>query len=475
MALEVNNQDSSSAPVAGLFVTEGAVEEVERRGVDRSVIDAATFEGKAGQVFSTRAGDSQLIAIGLGAQGEVTVDAVRRASAQFVRSAGGFSSANLSLDAAGLGLDADAAAQGVSEGLLLGSYKYTEFKSAPTPPKLETVSVPGASAKGLEDGKVIAEAVYMARDLINGPPSHSTPRRIAQVAQEVADRHGLAIRVLDEGEIEREGLGGLLGVSRGSDEPPRLIELTYEPEGGADKAIALVGKGITFDSGGLSLKPAAGMMTMKTDMSGAAAVLGAMSTVTTVKPAVKVVGIICATENLPGPKATKPGDVLKARNGKTMEVLNTDAEGRLVLADGLSLAVEAGVDAIVDVATLTGACVVALGNEFAGLMTNNDEFGQVVRSAADRAGENVWPLPLPKQYRKHIDSEIADIKNIGAAGGAAGALSAGLFLKEFVGETPWVHLDIAGPARSESDDAYIAKGGTAFGTRTLVELVRRYS
>jgi leucyl aminopeptidase len=247
-----------------------------------------------------------------------------------------------------------------------------------------------------------------------------------------------------------------------------MIRLVYEPPG-ARASIAVVGKGITFDSGGLSLKPADGMETMKTDMSGAAAVLGVMSALGSLGSKVRVIGIIPATENMPSGRAIKPGDVLKIRNGKTVEVLNTDAEGRLVLADGLSLAVEAGVDAIVDLATLTGACMVALGKDIAGLMGNSDEWISQVRDAADRAGEKVWPLPLPREYRKQIDSDIADIKNV--AGRHGGALTAGLFLAEFVGDVPWVHLDIAGPARADSDDGYTPKGGTGVGIRTVLEAI----
>jgi leucyl aminopeptidase len=276
------------------------------------------------------------------------------------------------------------------------------------------------------------------------------------------------VYVLDEVAIANEGLGGLMGVARGSAEPPRLIELVYEPPG-ARGTVALVGKGITFDSGGLSIKTADGMETMKTDMSGAAAVLATMSLLPALAPKVKVVAIVPTTENMPGGRAIKPGDVLKIRNGKTVEVLNTDAEGRLVLADGLSLAVEAGVDAVIDLATLTGACMVALGPTIAGLMGNNEAWADQVRAAADRAGEPVWPLPLPKDYRKKIDSEVADIKNTGGRYG--GALTAGLFLEEFVDGVPWAHLDIAGPARSEEDDGYTPKGGSGFGVRTLVEML----
>ena len=307
---------------------------------------------------------------------------------------------------------------------------------------------------------------------MNTPASDMTPSVLAEKATEIAEREGLALTVLDEVAIANEGLGGLVGVSRGSDQPPRLIELVYDPPG-ARGSVAVVGKGITFDSGGLSLKTADGMETMKTDMSGAAAVIGAMSVLRTAGVQTKVIGFVPTTENMPGGRAIKPGDVLKIRNGKTVEVLNTDAEGRLILADGLSLAVEERPDAIIDLATLTGACVVALGMKMAGLMGNDEGWIGQVRGAADRAGESVWPLPLPEEYRKDLDSEIADLKNItGNRGG--GALTAGLFLSEFAGEVPWAHLDIAGPARASGDDGYIAKGGTGFGVRTLVEVLSTF-
>jgi len=302
------------------------------------------------------------------------------------------------------------------------------------------------------------------------------------VARELADRHGLSVTILDEVAIASEGLGGLAGVAQGSDEPPRLIELVYQPSSPAPgvgdghvPTVALVGKGITFDSGGLSIKTADGMMTMKTDMSGAAAVLATMSALADLAVAAKVIAIVPTTENMPGGRAVKPGDVLKIRNGKTIEVLNTDAEGRLVLADGLSLAAEAAPDAIVDVATLTGACVVALGRQIAGLMGNNEDLVGQVRGASERAGEPVWHLPLPEEYRKGIESEVADMKNISSPAGAGGALTAGLILGEFVGDVPWAHLDIAGPARSDADEGYTHKGATGFGVRTLIELASQFA
>jgi leucyl aminopeptidase len=277
--------------------------------------------------------------------------------------------------------------------------------------------------------------------------------------------------VLDRDDIEAEKLGGLLGVNRGSDEEPRFLKLSWQPTGRARGTVALVGKGITFDSGGLSLKPTDGMVGMKGDMAGAAAVLATFSALDAVQPKVRVLGFLPLTDNMPGGDATRVGDVLRIRNGTTVEVLNTDAEGRLVLADALSLASEAEPDAIVDLATLTGACMVALGTKIAGVMGNHDGFVDQVRAAADAEGEPVWPLPLPDDLRKQLDSEVADLKNIGT-NRYGGALVAGLFLERFVADgIPWVHLDIAGPADAGDDDSEARKGGTGFGVRTLLRLL----
>ncbi len=333
-----------------------------------------------------------------------------------------------------------------------------------------------ATQAGVDRGMVIGRAVSMARDLVNTPGGSLNARDMAEIATEVAKESGLDIEVMDEHAMEKAGLGGMLGVNRGSIEPPRLIKLTYTPRTPTG-SVALVGKGIMFDSGGLSLKSGEGMMSMKIDMSGAAAVLATMSVLKTLRPRVKVIGFMCCTDNMPSGAALKPGDVITIRNGKTVEVLNTDAEGRLVLADGLSLAVEEKVDAIVDLATLTGAVVAALGNRIAGVMGNDEDWMEQVREAAARADENVWPLPLPGEYRRFLDSPVADLKNIGgtsvlgAGGGGGGALTAGLFLKEFVGDVPWVHIDLAGPAMADADDGYVSRGGTGFGVRTLVELI----
>ncbi|MGQ0742920.1 MAG: leucyl aminopeptidase [Acidimicrobiales bacterium] len=449
---------------------------------DLSVLADRGFAAKVGETLVVRApgaGTTILVAVGVGPLSSQSPETFRRAAAALVRVAGTRSRVVTTLMAAeheGLGSGSPGSqfsARALAEGAVLATYRFDRYKSKPVARSIEELQVvaqPGVApadlAEPLARGRAMASAMCLARDLINEPAATMTPRRLVEVATEVAARGGLQIDVWDENRIMAERLGGLAGVALGSDEPARLIRLTYDPPG-ATRTLALVGKGITFDSGGLSIKTADGMETMKTDMSGAAAVLGAMSVLGELGARSRVVGFIPATENMPGGRAMKPGDVLTIRNGTTVEVLNTDAEGRLVLADGLSLAVEERVDAVLDVATLTGACVIALGRKVAGLMANDDRWRSEVAEAARRAGEAVWPLPLPEDYRPLIDSEIADIKNIG--GRYAGAITAGLFLREFVGDVPWAHLDIAGPARSDEDSGYHTKGGTGFAARTLVE------
>ena len=438
--------------------------------LDMAFLKARGFEGRIGETEALVADDGSLVvAVGMGAKGTLTADGMRRAAAAATRAAGPVRKMAFALlDAAP---DLAAAPQALVEGVMLAAYAYTAFKSSPPRTRLSEALIIGAGNQvkvGVQRGVAVATSVRTARDLVNEPAGDLTPSRLAEIA---ADSPGLSVTTLTEDQIIAAGLGGLAGVARGSEQPPRLIELLYEPADATEDTptIAFVGKGITFDSGGLSLKTGAGMMTMKTDMSGAAAVIAAMRALAAIGADVRVLGLCPTTENMPSGAAIRPGDVLRIRNGTTVEVLNTDAEGRLVLADGLSLAVEAGVDAIVDIATLTGAVSVALGRNIAGLMGNDDGWIGEVRAAADRAGESAWPLPLPAEYRKEIDSEVADIKNIGTSG-SAGTLVAGLFLAEFVGEVPWVHLDIAGTARSDSDEGYTTKGGTGWGVRTLIEL-----
>jgi leucyl aminopeptidase len=358
----------------------------------------------------------------------------------------------------------------------LGVYEFLAHKSRPTPASLATVWLLGggeAAEPGRRRGATVAEAVLWARDLVNEPGGSLTPAGLGDAAVELGKAAGVTVKVRTRKAIRAMGLGGLLGVNRGSSNPPRFIELRWRPTGEVRGTVALVGKGITFDSGGLSLKSGTGMMGMKTDMAGAAAVMAATSAAARLGLDVEVRCYVPATDNMTGPDATRPGDVLKLRNGKTIEVLNTDAEGRLVLADALAVASEAKPDAIIDVATLTGACKVALGSRVAGVMGNDDAWLGQVEAASRASGEAVWRLPLPAEYRKQIESPVADMKNIG--GGDAGALVAGLILQEFVGDgIPWAHLDIAGTASADGDDGELVKGATGFSTRLLVELIDRF-
>jgi leucyl aminopeptidase len=438
------------------------VEELTARGFEGKMGETARFDG--------------VIAVGMGDLAAITPDVVRRASGSLAKAASSaLAVANRLLDAVA---DADrpAAARAAAEGSLLGPYRFTRYKKAGSESKLTEIVVVGKGGKRVGSasdlGAAVAAGVVLARDLVNTPAGDLTPAAFASLAEGVATEAGLTVEIIDEVRAAELNLGCLLGVSQGSDNPPRLVILRYTPPNPRG-SIAWVGKGITFDSGGLSLKSGDGMMTMKCDMAGAAAVLGAMSVLPALAPRVAVTGYLCLAENMPSGRAIRPGDVLTARNGTTIEVLNTDAEGRLVLADGLSLAVEAEPDAIVDLATLTGAAKAALGPRIAAVMGNNDGFTDQVRGAADRAGESMWPLPLPQEYRKLIDSQVADIRNI-SGGGSPGALTAGLFLQEFVGGLPWAHLDIAGPAWVDDEDALGPRGGTGYGVRTLLALAEGF-
>ena len=328
----------------------------------------------------------------------------------------------------------------------------------------------GGSDDDLQQGRDLGESVNLTRRLVNLPPNHIYPESVAQEMQQLADEVGLGIEIWDEERLIEENCQALLAVARGSVRKPRLVILNYK--GGAeDQApVALVGKGVTFDSGGYSLKPSDGMKDMKCDMAGAATVIGAMRAIALRKPQVNVIGLVGLVENLVSGDAYKLGDVLKSRNGKTIEILNTDAEGRVVLADVLDVAVERGADRIVDLATLTGACLVALGMDVAGIMTNHADWCQSIQNAAAETGEQVWELPMFPEFGEQVQSKVADIKNVGN-GRWGGAITAAKFLEEFVRETPWVHIDIAGPAYLDSEKAWIDAGGSGAFVRTLVQLV----
>jgi leucyl aminopeptidase len=441
----------------------------------------AGFDGKLGETLAVPTGGNlrakAAILVGIGEPDALTTDGVRRAAAAIARRASKAASVATTLTSvSGTELDAADAAQAVAEGFVLGGYQYLEYKGDATPSKLKKVSLISDGGTVVRNavtrGAAIAEAVTWARDMVNTPAKEKPPAAMVAEARRLLRGRGITVQVFEGTRLEAERFGGVIGVGQGSEQAPRFLKMTYAPRGARGKALALVGKGVVFDSGGLSLKTAGGMETMKTDMSGGAAVIAAMSTLQELGVKTRVTGYVPLVENMPSGSAIRPGDVLTIRNGKTVEVLNTDAEGRLILADALSLASDEKPAAVIDLATLTGACMVALGDKIAGLMGNDDEWVGQVRDAADRAGEPVWHLPLPQDYRKQLDSEVADLKNIGGSYG--GALTAGLFLQEFVDGAPWVHLDIAGPARANADDGYLTKGGTGYGVRTLVELARTF-
>jgi leucyl aminopeptidase len=450
-------------------------------GYNRARLAQLGFEGKLGQVavLPALAGPAT-IAVGLGERSKVTPASLRTSAASLARAAGKWKRLVTAL-ADVKGLDPFEAAQAVAEGLVLASYKFVNHRSDRSGiSAIEQVTLLASDlehAKAMEDGAsrggAVAEAVNLARDLANTAPAHLNAHDLAEFAVRRGHAMGLTVEVFDEKAIAELRLGGMLAVNSGSTEPPRMVKLTYTPRSWKS-TVALVGKGVMYDSGGISLKPSDGMhQYMKMDMTGAAVVLATMLALRATRPRVRVVGYLMCTDNMPSGSAMKLGDVITYRNGRTVEVLNTDAEGRLILADGLSLAVEEGADALVDIATLTGACMVALGNKYAGLMGNHQGWIDQVRAAGDRADERLWQLPLPVEYRKLLDSDVADLKNIG--GPNAGALTAGLFLQEFVGAKPWAHLDIAGPMKADGDEGWVAKGATAFGVRTLVELLDRFS
>jgi leucyl aminopeptidase len=369
------------------------------------------------------------------------------------------------------------AAGALVEGALLSAYRYrggevdAVFDVVPLGTPLPSIETHDEVVAGVARGAVVAEGVNWAKRLVDTPAGDMAPKELAkQVAKRLKDDPSVSVDVWTESRIRQEKLGGLLGVGAGSAQPTRLVYATYNPKGKALAHIVLVGKGVTFDSGGLSLKTGPGMMDMKTDMSGAAIVMAALSIASRLSLAVKVTAIAPMTENLPSDRATKPGDVLTIRNGMTIEVLNTDAEGRLILADGLSLAVEANPDAIVDVATLTGAKVVALGDEVGALYATTQELADYFEAASARTGEVLWRMPLPSSYESQIESEVADMKNIGKTG-VGGSIVAALLLQRFTDGRPWVHLDIAGSSHVETARGYLTKGATAFSARTLVEFL----
>ena len=417
---------------------------------------------------------------GLGKPPELTQDRVRGVVAETcrrLRQKGVDSIATTALGAGIAGISPEAAAQAVTEGVLLGVYSFrrhvtTEAEHGEIKQFLIVTSYE-AKLSALEQrchkGRILAEATNLARDMVNEPANYMTPTHMAETATRLGETYGLEVSVLEREQMQELGMGALLGLTQGSRQPPKFIVLRYQGSDATQIDMALVGKGITFDSGGISIKPSEGMAEMKGDMAGGASVMAAISAIAQLKPKVNVMAVIPAAENLPGGDALKPGDILTAINGKTIEIVSTDAEGRLGLADALGYANQLGAKLMVDVATLTGACRVALGDVCSGAFSNNQELVDKVIAAGAEAGELIWQMPMYEQYKEQNKSDVADIKNVG--GRYAGAITAAQFLAEFVGDTPWVHLDIAGTNLSDKERAYLVKGATGVAVRTLVNLV----
>jgi leucyl aminopeptidase len=438
------------------------------------------IQGKPYELFLTAfegaSRTDRLAVIGAGKAADVSTDRLRR-----VATAAGLSARQRRIRRLAFvnrgELDPAAAVQAIAEGLTLASFSGDRYKSGERggPPADELLVVMDAASDAstlhaaVERGRILGECSNMARELCNEPSNILTPTVFAERAAIIGRDVGLEVEILDEDEIARLGMALLLGVAKGSAEPPRVIVLRHDPPGAPPAPVlGLVGKGITFDTGGISIKPAEGMDRMKDDMSGGAAVVCAMRAIALLRAPVKVVAVVPSTENMPGGRALKPGDVLTGASGKTVEVINTDAEGRLVLGDGLWYAQQLGATHLVDVATLTGACVVALGKAASGLFGQPDGWVEVVRRVADRAGDRCWPMPLYEEYADQLRSEIADLLNSG--GRPAGACTAAMFLKEFAGGLPWAHLDIAGTAWAEEVKPWQPKGATGVAVRTLAEL-----
>ena len=460
----------------------------QSRGLIKAFFKTGDFQGKLFQTGLIYTHDvmkpRRILLIGMGKKKDFNVEKLRGVyarGAQWIRSANlkSFASA---LDEAYLALPFDEAAEAVVEGVQLGLYQFTAFKTVDRDSIKdidefviceEAKNSYAVLQKSVKTAEIICRAVQFARDIVSMPANKMTPTDIAREAVHMAkDRKSLAVSVLDAARMKKMGMNALLGVAQGSDQPPKFIILEYNGAGKSAKPIVLVGKGITFDSGGISLKPAEKMDEMKTDMAGAAAVLGAIRVAADLKLRLRIVGLIPATENLPSGKSLKPGDILKSMSGITIEVLNTDAEGRLILADALAYAGRYKPQAILDIATLTGACVVALGEQTIGMLGNDDALKNRVRQAAEKTGERVWEMPLWEEYHDLIKSDIADYKN--SSGRNAGTITAAAFLSKFAGDYPWVHLDIAGPAWTTKDRPYIPKGASGVGVRLFTDFLRHW-
>jgi leucyl aminopeptidase len=422
---------------------------------------------------------AHLLLIGMGKEQEIEADSWRKAGARARKEATGLGTGDIAFYlSSDTGTENRAGA--IVEGALLASYQFSKYRSDSKPAsnlRAITLFRPGLRRSAAIEHSVrlaldLSPGVFLARDLVNEPPSVTTARYLGEQAEHHCQGRGLSVEVWGKKKIEAMKLAGLLAVNRGSTEEPRFIVIRYRSGKRIKKRVALIGKGITFDSGGLSLKTAKSMETMKLDMAGGAAIIGAMSVLPHLAPEIEVTGYIPTTDNLPSGSAQKPGDIIRYLNGKTIEVLNTDAEGRLILADALALAAKEKPDCMIDLATLTGACMVALGTQVGGVFGNRQPVVEQLIRCGRAVGEKFWQLPLVKEYREEIKSSVADIKNVGGSYG--GAITAALILQEFVGDRPWAHLDIAGPAYAEKETPICTRGGTGFGVRTLLRFLSTF-
>lgn len=446
-------------------------------GTLKELIDEVEFKGKVGSSAVTRVGNNpirKVILVGLGKEGEITLDSLRRASATCARLAKKQKCKKIALNFPLGYYTPNSIAQALVEGVELALFQDNRFKSESDDNKFNIESVDLLGLEGTDssitEAQQICQGVFLARELVAAPPNACTPLTMAETAIAIARETGLSIEILEREDCEKLGMGAFLGVAQASDLPPKFIHLTYKPEGTPRRKLAIVGKGLTFDSGGLNIKGVgSGIEMMKTDMGGAGATLGAAKAIGLLKPDVEVHFISAVTENMISGRALHPGDIITASNGKTIEVNNTDAEGRLTLADALVFAEKLGVDAIVDLATLTGACVIALGDDIAGLWSPNDSLANELLNASKVTGEKIWRMPLEEKYFEGLKALHADMKNTGPRPG--GAITAALFLKQFIKETPWAHLDVAAPVWADKESGYNSAGATGFAVRMLVNWV----
>jgi len=478
-AIIVNLLEGSKKPDGGLAridqALDGAISRLIRRGEINGKLKEATLLHSLGKLPA-----EMVVVIGLGKKKELTQDKVRQVLAEACRLLRRKNAGNIAVTPVGAGLAGitpEMAAQAITEGALLGLYTFRRhITRKPDYDEIKRLTIVGANKaevalleQGCRKGRILAEAANLARDMVNEPANYETPTNMAEMAAEIARSYGLEVEVLEREQMQELGMGALLGVAQGSEQPPKFIILRYKGGKSSDVDLLLAGKAITFDSGGISIKPPEGMGEMKGDMAGGAAVIAAMGAVAQLKPKINVTAVVPATENLPGGRAAKPGDVLTAMNGKTIEIISTDAEGRMILADALSYANTLKARRIVDVATLTGACMVALGKICSGAFANNQELANAAIAAGNETGERIWQMPMFEEYKEQNKSDVADIKNAGGRYG--GAITAAQFLAEFAGDTPWVHMDIAGTNMTDKEQGYLVKGATGVPVRTLVNLV----